>query len=143
MTAISIDASLQIGTLSVEDSKSSQGIVAWANFDTRRPLPLKNTTSLIDLAKEYSQDERKAELISAARARAANILYKDENTLKAIRMRAGLSQSELAERANTTQPHVANIEKGKVDPCTGLITRIASAIGIEPVVVFNAICNHK
>jgi ribosome-binding protein aMBF1 (putative translation factor) len=59
--------------------------------------------------------------------------------LIAARTRAGLSQSQLAERMKTSQSYIARLESGKVSPSTTALDRFARATGsrikivIEPV----------
>src|SRR5258706_14233329 len=48
-----------------------------------------------------------------------------------IRRRAGLSQREIAARANTTPATIARIEKGRMEPTLDLLARIARAAGTE------------
>jgi transcriptional regulator with XRE-family HTH domain len=47
------------------------------------------------------------------------------------RLRANLSQRELAKRAGTSCSAVANYESGKVDPTVGTLERIIAACGME------------
>jgi transcriptional regulator with XRE-family HTH domain len=47
------------------------------------------------------------------------------------RRRAGLSQRELAMRAGISQPHVARIERGRVDPPFPLARRLVRACGFD------------
>ena len=44
------------------------------------------------------------------------------------RKRAGLSQAELSAMVGISQPHMAKIEKSKVDPSYGLVSRIFEAL---------------
>ncbi len=57
----------------------------------------------------------------------------DEFTLMAevakARVRAGLSQAELAKRMKTTQSTIARLESGRVRPSTRTLTRFAKATG--------------
>ena len=78
-----------------------------------------------------------------ARKRLADTLYADESeTLSALRLAAGFSQAQLAEKAATSQPHIARIERGQTDPVTDLIARIASALCIDDMRVYRAIRNQ-
>lgn len=52
------------------------------------------------------------------------------------RMRAGLSQSQLARRMKTSQSYVARIEGGKVRPSTGALERFARATGTRLRIAF-------
>ena len=50
------------------------------------------------------------------------------------RVRAGLSQAELAQRMGTTQSAIARLESGKAPPSMRTIARIAAATGSRAVV---------
>ena len=52
------------------------------------------------------------------------------------RERLGLTQSELAERMETTQPTIARLEAGGVTPSLDTLHRAAHALGLELVVDF-------
>ena len=52
--------------------------------------------------------------------------------LRAARKAAGLTQSELAERASIHRVSVARFEAGKVDPSFTTVVRLAEVIGISP-----------
>lgn len=56
--------------------------------------------------------------------------------LRAIRISAGLSQVQLAEKAGVTQSLVSKIEKGQANPTLDVIEAIAGALGTSPAVVF-------
>lgn len=51
--------------------------------------------------------------------------------LRQARLRAGLTQRELAVRARTSQSVVARIEQGRSDPSTATLTRLLAAAGFE------------
>jgi predicted transcriptional regulator len=88
-------------------------------------------------------DEKKAAYMQQARKSLAETLYADEpETLSALRLAAGLSQAQLAEKAYTSQPHIARIERGQTDPGTDLIARIAAALGEDDMRVYRAIRNQ-
>ncbi len=50
-----------------------------------------------------------------------------------LRVKAGLSQEELAARAKISQPHLSLIEKCKVEPMGRTLMNIIQALGIEDV----------
>lgn len=54
--------------------------------------------------------------------------------LIAARARAGLTQSELAERMHTTQSTIARLESGRTMPSMRTLTRYAEATGSRAVV---------
>lgn len=51
--------------------------------------------------------------------------------VRAARARAGISQSELAQRADLDVNTVSNIETGKVEPRAGTMVRIARVLETE------------
>lgn len=51
--------------------------------------------------------------------------------VKEARLRAGLSQAELARRAGTSQPTVARYENGRVVPSIATLERLLDACGLE------------
>ena len=52
------------------------------------------------------------------------------------RMRAGLSQAQLARRMNTSQSYIARIESGQVKPSTAALDRLAKATGLRLKITF-------
>jgi transcriptional regulator with XRE-family HTH domain len=53
--------------------------------------------------------------------------------LKAIREAKGLTQTELAKRANLTQPFISELENGiKKNPSYLVIQKLARALGVKP-----------
>ena len=52
------------------------------------------------------------------------------------RTRAGLSQTQLARRMNTSQSYVARIESGQVKPSTAALERVAKATGLRLKITF-------
>lgn len=88
--------------------------------------------STSDLMAIWSDDETDQALLREARQWTANTLYGDEcQTLRAHRLRRGFSQSELAERASTSQSHIARVEKGSEDIRLSTARKIAIALGIS------------
>jgi len=75
----------------------------------------------------------KRELLADAETRAAYDALADEYAIAremiAARARAGLSQSEVAQRMGTTQSVVARLESGKRPPSMRTVQRFAQAVG--------------
>ena len=57
------------------------------------------------------------------------------NPLKSLREAAGLTQAQLAERANTSQSQIDRLEKGERRLTTDWMVRVAAALGVEPKVL--------
>lgn len=139
LPAISPRESLPIGARS-EIKTGSPAPVIYREFNTPRPMPVANATGLDSLLAEFEADAEMAEAMAQARQELAAEIYQDEpETLSALRMAAGLSQAQLAKLAETSQPHIARIERGVTDPGTDMIARIATALEIDEVRAFRAI----
>lgn len=137
--AKSLNESWQIGSLSKVNTRSPAPVL-YREFSSPRPLPLENTVSLDSLLAEFESDQHTAEEMTLARKHLASEMYSDEpDTLSALRLGAGLSQAQLAKLVETSQPHIARIEKGVTDPGTDMISRIATALGIDEVRAFRAV----
>jgi len=80
-----------------------------------------------------------ASRFAQARRALGEVLAPHANSFRALRLAAGLSQANLAERAGATQSYVARIEAGKLDPGTDMLSRMADALGIPAVRVFEAV----
>lgn len=59
-----------------------------------------------------------------------------KNVVKRLRARAGLTQEELAERGDTSQPAIAAYETGRKAPTLRTLSRLARAAGLELAVEF-------
>jgi len=141
LKAISTKESLPIGK--IYSPSTTGGNVTFAEFTAQRPIPLPNTVSLELLMQESEADPIKAKYLSDARKELSDALYEEEpKTLSVLRLAAGLSQVQLARLVGTSQPHLARIEQGKNDPGTDMVARIATALGLNDVDVFQAIRNQ-
>ena len=142
-TATLQEESLMIGA-QYSPSTTSTAQILYREFGISRPFPLANTRSLASVINEFESDGSIAPHFEEARRELANNLYSGETeTLTVLRLNAGLSQVQLANRAGTTQPYVARIERGMADPSTDMIARIAQAIGIDEALAFRSIRNQR
>jgi len=55
--------------------------------------------------------------------------------IRAVRQLRGMSQADLAVGADVSSSHISQIEAGKRDPSVGLVSRIASTLGITTSVL--------
>ncbi|MGQ0823730.1 MAG: helix-turn-helix domain-containing protein [Actinomycetota bacterium] len=90
------------------------------------------------MARRTTWNELKNKRHSSAAARAA---YEDEARIAAfqelvyrLRIEAGLTQAELAERIGTTQSAIARMEGGGTRPNLETLEKLARAVGAELVV---------
>ncbi len=59
-------------------------------------------------------------------------------TLIKVRLKAGLTQEQLARRMNTTQSAIARLEGGQTNPSTKILERLAQATGTHLRITFEA-----
>lgn len=134
--------SLQIGETC--NQAASGDVVIYREFEAARALPLPNTVSLESVLEEFEADPGMAERMRNARREMALSAYADEpDTLSALRLAAGLSQKQLAELTETSQPHIARIEGGQTDPSTDVVARLARALEIDEATAFRAIRRQR
>lgn len=74
------------------------------------------------------RDKRMAEPGAAAAYAAAQLAFELGRTVRALRERHGLSQSELARAAGMTQSAVARFEAGGTIPTLPVLERLAHAL---------------
>lgn len=135
--------SLTTGAVSSVTPASAPGQIYYAEFNAARPEPLPNAISLDSLLSEFESDGQMAGHLENARKELSRSLYKDEpSSFSALRLSHGLSQAQLAEKAGTSQSHIAKIEAGKNDPGATVIARIAQAMQVDATDVFNAVLHQ-
>lgn len=84
-------------------------------------------------------DVKRSRLRSAARLwafRRAKEAFDLAERVRNAREKLGVTQAELAARIGSTQPAVARLEAGGVNPSLDTLSRIADALGFELVVDF-------
>jgi DNA-binding XRE family transcriptional regulator len=118
------------------------GQVIFRQFGIASTQPLKGATTLADFMAELESDKDMAPRLAVARRALAGSLD-PTRTLRHLRLAAGLSQEKLAERAHTTQPYIARVESGMLDPGTDMLARLAFALGSDEVTVFSAVRSQR
>lgn len=77
-------------------------------------------------------DPEHAQGFKDARQWAAEALYGDEEvTPKVLRLRAGLTQIQLAALLETSQPQIAKIESGRQDPSMSTCRKLCKALNVS------------
>lgn len=76
------------------------------------------------------QDAATKAKVAAAGAWVADTVYKGPATLATLRLRAGLSQKELAQKCGLEQPHVSRYESGRHEPGVFQAQQMAAALGV-------------
>lgn len=101
----------------------------------KRRVPTKKRSTLVD-ANEFlneflSNNQDIESSLPEARKWLADELYAHTPpTLATLRLRAGLTQSQLAQRTEQPQPSVSRLESGKETPSIDRAKRFADALGV-------------
>ncbi|MBI4936674.1 MAG: helix-turn-helix transcriptional regulator [Nitrosomonadales bacterium] len=61
----------------------------------------------------------------------AETFYPGHPSVAQLRLQKGWSQAELAKRAETSQPYIARLELGNVDPQISTVKKLAKALGVS------------
>ena len=79
----------------------------------------------------------RAAALAKARQRLGSSLQaadsKNEHTLAAMRLSAGLSQAKLADLMGTQQPNIARLEKNPAGLQAATVLKLAQALGVDPL----------
>lgn len=63
--------------------------------------------------------------------------------LVALRLKAGLSQTELAKRLDMLQPNLSRLERGLVDPKLSTLQQLADVLGVDLGTVAAALVSQR
>lgn len=102
---------------------------AWQAVIIRPDVPPPEGTPIDDLVAEFEADG--LDVKGARRDMGGQLAEAGNFSLRTLRLKAGLSQRELAERIGTSQPNVARLEKAPGDPTLGTLRRLADALGVD------------
>lgn len=122
-----------VGTYSVESSTTELGYCEVVVVDQSRPRErvLPNHVSIEDLEARLSKIPGMAEELVSARNWVAETLYPNQTTLRTLRLASGLTQTMLAKRIGTSQPHLARMEKGQGDIMRDTMRRLCEALRVD------------
>ncbi|MFC0709233.1 helix-turn-helix transcriptional regulator [Azorhizophilus paspali] len=92
----------------------------------------KKHTAFDALLMELESDPSNAQDLAEAGAWVADNFYKDDGeTLKTARLRKGLSQKQLASLIGTSQPHIATLESGRVEPNISTAQKLCEVLNLN------------
>lgn len=83
------------------------------------------------MARLDSSKEHSAGMAEARAWMADEVLADEGETIRTLRLKKNLSQTQLAELLGTTQAQVARIEKGNVDPQRSTCKRLREVLGVS------------
>lgn len=95
------------------------------------PLAQKNTAFSRLMARLDASAEHKEGIASAREWVADDLLANEGKTVRTLRLKKGLNQTQLAELLGTTQAQVARIEKGNVDLQRSTCKRLREVLGVS------------
>lgn len=97
-----------------------------------KPLAVPGAMDIDDLVAELEgASKENAAAIGEGRKWVAETFYADRPGIAQLRLQRGWSQAELAKRAETSQPYIARLEQGKVDPQMSTAQKIARALDVS------------
>lgn len=125
--------------LQTGNQPKSSGEVLYFEAKVPADKPLSGSKPLAALIRKLEAKPDMAVRLEKARRTFGEMLEPKSDSLRALRLAAGLPQVKLAERAGTTQSYIARIESGRLDPGTDMLERLAAAVGVPAVKVFEAV----
>lgn len=138
---IEISESASISLVSDErPTGTDRGRVIYGDFSLpAKPLAADDAIDIDDLVAELeSRSDENARSIAKGRNWVAENFYAEKECIAQFRLRKGWSQAQLAKRAETSQPYIARLEQGRVDPQISTARKIANALGISIEAFVNA-----
>lgn len=124
-----------------KEKPTSTARVVYAKFPVSpKPQTLPSAINIDDLVAELEQSPEAAESIAKGRQWVAKNFYNDQSpSIAQLRLQKGWSQAELAKRTDTSQPHIARLELGRVDPQVSTLKKLAKALDVSIATVVQAI----
>jgi ribosome-binding protein aMBF1 (putative translation factor) len=99
-----------------------------------------------DRSRKLARDGRRSSAIERARQRMGAWLASEQADgagLVALRLKAGLSQTELAKRLDMLQPNLSRLERGLVDPKLSTLQQLADVLGVDLGTVAAALMSQR
>lgn len=92
---------------------------------------------------ELEADPANAQDLAEAGSWIADTFYAEENeTIRTVRLRKGLSQKQLAEALETSQSHIAKIESGRNDLQYPTMLKLMKALDLDANRLFAMLANQ-
>ena len=126
-------------------TSTAPGKVIYAAFPLAlQAKPLPGAIDIDDLVAEFEQSPGAAKAIADGRKWVADTFYAYRpDSIAQLRLKKGWSQAELAKRAETSQPYIARLELGRVDPQLSTVRKVARALGVPAAALMQAICPEE
>jgi len=117
-------------------SAVSDARVLYEVFSEEDAGAMAGAMSVRELMSKFAGDNEVAQGMIEGRQWLADSLYAGETSLRALRLKQGLSQQDLALACGTSQAAIAMIENGKRDARATTIARMAKALGVDRCALF-------
>lgn len=122
----------QPGTATETTSRTRCQVFAFEAYTTPRPQPPAKHKAIGQLVGEWEQDgKRRAAMEKARRWVAETFQGEDGDTVRTLRLCKGWSQIRLAEALETSQSHVARIERGTENLTIETCRKLTKALEID------------
>ena len=115
------------------------GFVYYASFEAATFPQPNGCVSISEHIESQENDPLKLAALEQARNEVRELLYPERETIATLRLRKGWSQQRLAEAMETSQPQIARIESGRVDPQRSTILKLAESLECDVITVFKAV----
>lgn len=126
-----ITKTFQVGDPSPKTGSSPCKVFKFADFQESPCAPAR-TRSLTDIIDRWNQDPARREGLKRARVELGRLTGgANEVTIRSMRLKAGMSQTDLARSIGTSQSHIARIEGKTLEPTLDTCRRLARALGVD------------
>lgn len=99
---------------------------------------------MAELSKEWEADPSLAQELTKARSWLSSELSDVEGvTLRSLRLKKGLSQTQLAELIGMKQPNIARLEKGRDGLALETMRKLSAALGVDMNTIDSAVSNQE
>ena len=120
-----------------------QQVIVLATVESPAALP-EGFVDIDTLVEQEEQNPQTAAAIADGRKIVAEQIYGTTNQpFSYYRLLKGWSQKQLADKVGTSQPYIARLETGGVDPQVGTLRRIAEALEVSVSALLDALPQRK
>lgn len=144
-TPTSVSTFLNLDAADFQKSVEEHNILRFTIFADREPVHLvpEGFRDVGDIVAEAEQNDQDRSALAEARRILAERFYSSENSIRTLRLKAGLSQKALGERMGTSQSHIARIESNGSSVEIRTAASLARALDIDLCAVVSALAGAR
>lgn len=106
-------------------------IFNFVSYQPPSPAP-RDSVSIEDFVSRWERDPTRRHALAQGRRRLAAVSpLEDDFSIRALRLRAGMSQAQVAVHLGTSQPHIARIESGTLLPNLETLRKLARVFDVD------------